>query len=161
MGKGIYLVWQEMKLEDFVPVVVKGNEQAENLLTALTTTHIQAQTFLQDYFSQSVTVSLMKLNYRVQGWSCRQQGGWHPSSGFFQCFQKTNLSDLQSAFLRTCTCVHSFQAPEMRGNVSQVHRCVRRLNTFSCQIEKTLCSHFSLQRRDSWVVCQGNFRLLF
>lgn len=54
--------------EGLVPTVVKGNEHTDKLLTALTKTHSQAQTVLQNlYCSPSVTVSLMKLNNRFQG----------------------------------------------------------------------------------------------
>lgn len=36
MGKGIYLLVEEMN-ESFMPMVVKGNENADKLLTVLTT----------------------------------------------------------------------------------------------------------------------------
>ena len=54
-------------MQALVPMVRKGNEQADKLLTALTTTRIRAQTLVRDFLcSPSVTVSFNEANYRVQ-----------------------------------------------------------------------------------------------
>lgn len=44
--------------EGLVPMVVKGNEHTDKLLTALTTRHIQAQTLLKRLLLQSICHSV-------------------------------------------------------------------------------------------------------
>lgn len=96
-------------------------KEMKRALTALTKRHIQAQTLFWDsYF----TLSLMKLNYRVQSESCGQRCGRRPSSlGSCSSGMRTNKSDLHSE------------------SVPVIPRCRGVETPFSFQ-EKALLSHF-------------------